>query len=47
MLSQKELEYKVQIFEKKVESYKKMTHKFSNAMEYVKVSYTQRLCHIH
>ncbi|KAA8591704.1 hypothetical protein FQN60_017078 [Etheostoma spectabile] len=32
----KELSFKVQIFEKKVESYKKVTCKLSNAMEYIK-----------
>lgn len=35
-LCKKELGFKVQIFEKKVESYKKTTHKFSNAVEYIK-----------
>ncbi|XP_034729135.1 tripartite motif containing 35-28 [Etheostoma cragini] len=35
-LCKKELSFKVQIFEKKVESYKKMTFKLSNAMEYIK-----------
>lgn len=34
---QKELGFKVQIFEKKVESYKKMTHKLNNTVEYIKV----------
>nr|XP_046256898.1 tripartite motif containing 35-28 [Scatophagus argus] len=32
----KELSFKVGIFEKKVESYKKTTHKLSNAVEYIK-----------
>ncbi|XP_068179814.1 tripartite motif containing 35-28 [Antennarius striatus] len=31
-----ELSFKVKIFEKKVESYKKITHKLNDAMEYVK-----------
>ncbi|GAA6229638.1 zinc-binding protein A33-like [Lates japonicus] len=35
-MCRKELGFKVQIFEKKVESYKKMTHKLSNAVEYIK-----------
>lgn len=34
---QRELSFKVQIFEKKVETYKKMTRKFSNAVTYIKV----------
>lgn len=34
---QKELSFKVQIFEKKVDSYKKMTLKLNNAVEYIKV----------
>ncbi|KAI4811225.1 hypothetical protein KUCAC02_014140 [Chaenocephalus aceratus] len=33
---QKELSFKVQIFEKKVEEYKKWTLKLSNSVEYVK-----------
>ncbi|XP_073342119.1 tripartite motif containing 35-28 [Pagrus major] len=32
----RELGFKVQIFEKKVESYKKTTHKLNNAVEYIK-----------
>ncbi|XP_036931285.1 tripartite motif containing 35-28 [Acanthopagrus latus] len=32
----RELSFKVQIFEKKVESYKKTTHKLNNAVEYIK-----------
>uniref|UniRef100_UPI0037E88D98 tripartite motif containing 35-28 n=1 Tax=Semicossyphus pulcher TaxID=241346 RepID=UPI0037E88D98 len=35
-ICKKELGFRVQIFEKKVESYKKMTHKFNNAVEYIK-----------
>ncbi|KAL6109809.1 uncharacterized protein ACO6RY_12863 [Pungitius sinensis] len=35
-MCQKELGFKVQIFQKKVESYKKTTHKLSNAIEYIK-----------
>lgn len=35
-MCKKELGFKVQIFEKKVESYKKMTRKLSNTMEYIK-----------
>ncbi|XP_037532790.1 tripartite motif containing 35-28 [Nematolebias whitei] len=35
-ICKKELGYKVQIFEKKVESYKKMTKNFNNAVEYIK-----------
>ncbi|KAM7383218.1 hypothetical protein PAMP_002889 [Pampus punctatissimus] len=35
-LCKKELGFKIQIFEKKVESYKKMTHKFNHAVEYIK-----------
>lgn len=35
-LCKRELGFKVQIFEKKVESYKKMTHKLSNAKGYIK-----------
>ncbi|KAM4736660.1 tripartite motif containing 35-28 [Anableps anableps] len=35
-ICKRELSFKVQIFEKKVESYKKMTKKFSNAVEYIK-----------
>ncbi|KAM9353059.1 tripartite motif containing 35-28 [Symphorus nematophorus] len=35
-MCKRELGYKVHIFEKKVETYKKMTHKFSNAVEYIK-----------
>ncbi|XP_047214378.1 tripartite motif containing 35-28 [Girardinichthys multiradiatus] len=35
-MCKKELGFKVQIFEKKVDSYKKMTKKFSNAVEYIK-----------
>ncbi|XP_070692106.1 tripartite motif containing 35-28 [Pempheris klunzingeri] len=35
-LCKRELGFKVQIFEKKVESYKKMTYKLSNAVEYIK-----------
>lgn len=34
---QKELGYKVQIFEKKVDSYKKTTQKLNNTVEYIKV----------
>lgn len=37
LLFQRELNLKVQIFEKKVESYKTMTHKLSNTVEYIKV----------
>lgn len=40
---QRELSFKVQIFEKKVESYKKMTHKLNNAMEYIKVKLLSHL----
>lgn len=40
---QRELSFKVQIFEKKVESYKKVTRKLSNAMEYIKVKLLTRL----
>lgn len=40
---QRELSFKVQIFEKKVESYKKMTHKLSNAKGYVKVKLLSHL----
>ncbi|XP_075965174.1 tripartite motif containing 35-28 [Anarhichas minor] len=35
-MCKKELGFKVQIFEKKVETYKKTTRKLSNAMEYIK-----------
>ncbi|XP_070768436.1 tripartite motif containing 35-28 [Enoplosus armatus] len=35
-MCKRELEFKVQIFEKKVESHKKMTHKLSNVVEYIK-----------
>ncbi|XP_042346388.1 tripartite motif containing 35-28 [Plectropomus leopardus] len=35
-MCKKELSFKVQIFEKKVESYKKMSRKLSNAVEYIK-----------
>ncbi|XP_040020094.2 tripartite motif containing 35-28 [Gasterosteus aculeatus] len=35
-MCQKELGFKVQIFQKKVESYKKTTYKLSNAIEYIK-----------
>ncbi|XP_068616447.1 tripartite motif containing 35-28 [Brachionichthys hirsutus] len=35
-MCKKELSFKVEIFEKKVESYKKMTQKLSNATEYIK-----------
>ncbi|XP_039972666.1 tripartite motif containing 35-28 [Xiphias gladius] len=35
-ICKKELGFKVQIFEKKVESYKKMTHKLNNTVEYIK-----------
>ncbi|XP_069560011.1 tripartite motif containing 35-28 [Brachyistius frenatus] len=35
-ICKKELSFKVQIFEKKVESYKKMTRKLTNAVEYIK-----------
>ncbi|XP_015254123.1 PREDICTED: zinc-binding protein A33-like [Cyprinodon variegatus] len=35
-MCKKELGFKVQIFEKKVETYKKMTKKFSNTVEYIK-----------
>ncbi|MEQ2158182.1 hypothetical protein GOODEAATRI_009649 [Goodea atripinnis] len=35
-ICKKELGFRVQIFEKKVDSYKKMTKKFSNAVEYIK-----------
>lgn len=34
---QKELGFKVQIFKNKVKSYKKMTHKLGNTIEYIKV----------
>ncbi|XP_026173658.1 tripartite motif containing 35-28 [Mastacembelus armatus] len=35
-LCKKELGFRVQIFEKKVETYKKAVHKFSNTVEYIK-----------
>ncbi|KAM6910554.1 tripartite motif containing 35-28 [Xenentodon cancila] len=35
-LCKRELSFKVQIFEKKVESYKKMAHKLNNGVEYIK-----------
>ncbi|XP_074509261.1 tripartite motif containing 35-28 [Sebastes fasciatus] len=35
-MCKKELRFKVQIFEKKVETYKKMTRKLGNAVEYIK-----------
>lgn len=35
-MCKKELSFKVQIFEKKVETYKKMTHKLGKAVEYIK-----------
>lgn len=40
---QRELSFKVQIFEKKVESYKKTTHKLNNAVEYIKVKLPSHL----
>lgn len=40
---QRELSFKVQIFEKKVESYKKTTHKLNNAVEYIKVELPSHL----
>lgn len=40
---QRELRFKVQIFEKKVESYKKMTQKLGNSVEYIKVTSPSRL----
>ncbi|XP_020515527.2 tripartite motif containing 35-28 [Labrus bergylta] len=36
LISKKELGFKVRIFEKKVESYKKTTHKISTAVEYIR-----------
>lgn len=40
---QKELGFKVQIFEKKVESHKKTIHKLNNTVEYIKVESLSRL----
>ncbi|CAJ1062618.1 tripartite motif containing 35-28 [Xyrichtys novacula] len=36
-ICKRELGFKVQIFEKKVESYKKMTNKINNAMDHIKI----------
>lgn len=36
---QKELSYKVRIFEKKVESYKTMTVKLKSTVDYIKVTF--------
>lgn len=46
LLLQKELGFKVQIFEKKVETYKKMTKKFSNTVEYIKVGLLSHGAHV-
>ncbi|XP_054477889.1 tripartite motif containing 35-28 [Anoplopoma fimbria] len=45
-MCKRELEFKVQIFEKKVEKYKKTTRKLSNAMEYIKHQALQAEKHI-
>uniref|UniRef100_A0A3Q1F8S7 Tripartite motif containing 35-28 n=1 Tax=Acanthochromis polyacanthus TaxID=80966 RepID=A0A3Q1F8S7_9TELE len=41
-ICKKELNFKIQIFEKKVESYKKMAHKFSNTVEYIKAGQAEK-----
>lgn len=42
---QRELGYKVQIFEKKVESHKKMTHKLAEAVKHIKVKLLSHVVH--
>lgn len=37
LIFQRELGIKVQIFEKKVDSYKKMTHQLTGTVDYIKV----------